>query len=82
MANPIVIGITGSCGKTTVKEMTASVFQRNWPDAPDKPAGRVLKTTGNFNNLVGLPLSLLPASVQHRAIVLEMGMINPEKSGD
>lgn len=74
MNGPVVVGVTGSCGKTTVKEMTAAIFARRWPDQPDRPPGRVLKTSGNFNNLVGLPLSLLPIGAHHRAAVLEMGM--------
>ena len=77
LQNPVVVGLTGSCGKTTVKEMTAAIFARHWPERPDRPAGRVLKTAGNFNNLIGLPLTLLPVSAQHRAIVLEMGMNMP-----
>lgn len=77
IASPITIGLTGSCGKTTVKEMAAVIFKRRWPDRPDRPPGRVLKTEGNFNNLIGLPLSLLPVSVQHRVLVLEMGMNSP-----
>ena len=75
--NPLIIGITGSCGKTTVKEMTAAILQRQWPDGPEAPAGRVTKTKGNFNNLIGLPLSLLPLGVKHTAAILEMGMNHP-----
>ncbi len=75
--NPIVVGITGSCGKTTVKEMTAAIFEQEWPDDPEVPEGRVLKTKGNFNNLIGLPLSLLPLSPRHQAAILEMGMNSP-----
>ncbi len=70
----VVIGLTGSCGKTTVKEMIFSILARMWPEGPDYPANCVLKTKGNFNNLIGLPLSLLPLNVEHRAAVLEMGM--------
>ena len=77
ISNPLVIGITGSCGKTTVKEMTAAILQRRWPDGPEAPAGRVIKTKGNFNNLIGLPLSLLPLGVKHRAVILEMGTNHP-----
>jgi len=69
-----VIGITGSCGKTTVKEMVAAIFEKIYPAGPDHPDDCVLKTQGNFNNLVGLPLSLLPLDVQHKVAVLEMGM--------
>ena len=72
-----VVGITGSCGKTTVKEMTASILQRKWPEGPEYPEKAVLKTRGNFNNLIGMPLSLLPLDLTHRAAVLEMGMNQP-----
>ena len=72
-----VIGITGSCGKTTVKEMVTAILARKWPAGPDHPDNSVLKTQGNFNNLIGLPLSLLPLSVNNRAAVLEMGMNRP-----
>jgi MurE/MurF fusion protein len=73
----VIIGLTGSCGKTTVKEMVAAILARMWPAGPDFPAECVLKTKGNFNNLIGLPLSLLPLDVEHRAAVLEMGMNRP-----
>ena len=73
----VVIGLTGSCGKTTVKEMVAAILLRMWPQGPDFHAGSVLKTKGNFNNLIGLPLSLLPLDVTHRAAVMEMGMNQP-----
>ena len=56
--------------------MTGAIFNCRWPNRPDKPADRVLKTAGNLNNLIGLPLSLLPA-VDHRALILEMGMNSP-----
>ena len=77
LSQPVVVGLTGSCGKTTVKDMAAAIFSVRWPDRADQPTGRVLKTMGNFNNLVGLPLSLLPVSVHHRVLVLEMGMNRP-----
>ena len=69
-----VIGITGSSGKTTVKEMTAAIFEEQ-----DKSSGQdtVLKTRGNLNNLVGLPLSLLQVNAGHRTAVMEMGMNRP-----
>lgn len=60
-----VVAITGSNGKTTVKEMTSSILDRQY---------RVLKTLGNFNNLVGLPLTLLKLTPTHEIGVLEMGM--------
>lgn len=72
-----VIGITGSCGKTTVKEMVSAILRRKWPAGPDHTEDSVLKTKGNFNNLIGLPLSLLPLDLNHRAAVLEMGMNQP-----
>jgi UDP-N-acetylmuramoyl-tripeptide--D-alanyl-D-alanine ligase len=60
-----VIGITGSSGKTTSKEMLAAILQQCAP---------TLKTAGNYNNLIGLPLTLFQLSSQHRFAVLEMGM--------
>ncbi len=63
-----VVGITGSSGKTTVKEMAAAILSQEF---------NVLKTTGNFNNLIGMPLSLLPVDNQHDVAVLEMGMNRP-----
>lgn len=73
----VIVGLTGSCGKTTVKEMTAAILERKWPPGTDFPENCVLKTKGNFNNLIGLPLSLLPLDVHHRAAVMEMGMNQP-----
>jgi len=60
-----VIAITGSNGKTTTKEMTASIAGRRW---------NTHKTEGNFNNLIGLPLTVLGLDETHEAAVLEMGM--------
>lgn len=71
---PLVIGLTGSCGKTTVKEMVAAILNCRWPAGPDYPENAVLKTKGNFNNLIGLPLSLLPINFEQKVAVLEMGM--------
>ena len=65
-----VLALTGSSGKTTVKEICARILGREGED-------RVLRTRGNFNNLVGLPLSLLPVRETHRFAVLEMGMNRP-----
>jgi len=60
-----VVAITGTNGKTTTKEMTASVLGQ---------AFEVLKTPGNFNNLVGLPLTLLGLNDSHEWAVLELAM--------
>ena len=68
-----VVAITGSSGKTTVKEMVAAIFAQ-YCAHPESAPEPVLKTQGNFNNLIGLPLSLLPLSAEHRVAVLEMGM--------
>ena len=77
MGEQVIIGITGSCGKTTVKEMVAAILARKWPEGPENPPGTILKTKGNYNNLIGLPLSLLPLDLNHKAAVLEMGMNRP-----
>ncbi len=74
--NLLVAAITGSCGKTTVKELVAAIFSRHFAEA-NTGINPVLKTQGNFNNLVGMPLSLLPVEAGHRAAVLEMGMNHP-----
>ena len=62
-----VIGVTGSNGKTTTKELLSAVAEVLEP-------GRVLASVGNLNNHWGLPLSLLAARSDHRVLVLEMGM--------
>jgi len=59
-----VVGITGSNGKTTVKEMVAAILAVNGP---------VLFTQGNLNNDIGVPLTLLRLDEQHRYAVIEMG---------
>lgn len=59
-----VIGITGSVGKTSTKDIIASVMATKY---------NVLKTQGNFNNEIGLPLTVLKLK-EHDALVLEMGM--------
>ena len=66
--NPKVFGITGSSGKTTVKEMLAAVLRHAFG------ADAVLATAGNFNNHIGLPLTLLALRDTHRYAVIEMGM--------
>ena len=68
--------ITGSSGKTTVKEMVAAIFAEAL--GKSRPGvEQVLKTRGNFNNLVGLPLSLLPIGAAHQMAIVEMGMNAP-----
>lgn len=64
-----VIAITGSNGKTTTKEMTALVLKEHFE--------HVLKSEGNMNNLIGLPLSLLHLTPETKVAVLEMGMNHP-----
>lgn len=63
-----VIGITGSTGKTTTKEITAFTLGNHF---------RVFKSIGNFNNHYGLPLSLLKLEERHDIAVLELGMSSP-----
>jgi UDP-N-acetylmuramoyl-tripeptide--D-alanyl-D-alanine ligase len=60
-----VIGITGTSGKTTTKEMLAAILARRGPG---------LKSAGNFNNLIGVPLTLFGLSQEHQWAVIEMGM--------
>jgi UDP-N-acetylmuramoyl-tripeptide--D-alanyl-D-alanine ligase len=64
-----LIGVTGSNGKTTVKEMCAAILRAQY--AGDDS---VLATAGNLNNDIGLPLTLLKLRTSHRAAVIEMGM--------
>src|SRR3989338_5518101 len=67
-----LVAITGSNGKTTVKEMLAGILRlaAGGDDA-------VLATQGNFNNDIGMPLTLLQLNAQHRYAVIEMGMNHP-----
>lgn len=60
-----IIGITGSVGKTSTKEMIAAVLEQKY---------KVLKTEGNFNNEIGLPLTIFRIREEHEAAVLEMGI--------
>ena len=68
--DPEVVGITGSNGKTTVKEMVASILREK---------AEVLATCGNYNNELGVPLTLFRLDASHRYAVLEMGA---SKAGD
>ena len=63
-----VIGITGSIGKTTTKEFLASILKRKY---------KLMKSEGNFNNHIGVPLSILKLQKEHELAVLEMGMSAP-----
>lgn len=69
-----LVGVTGSNGKTTVKEMCAAILREAL--APGEEDG-VLFTRGNLNNDIGLPLTLLRLNAAHRAAVVEMGMNHP-----
>lgn len=60
-----VVGITGSVGKTSTKEMIAGVLSEKY---------NVLKTEGNFNNEIGVPLMILKIRQEHQIAVLEMGI--------
>ena len=59
------MGITGSVGKTSTKEMISSVLEQKYS---------VLKTAGNFNNEIGLPLTIFRIRDEHQVAVLEMGI--------
>ena len=60
-----VVGVTGSVGKTTAKEMIASVLSQRF---------RVLKTEGNLNNQIGVPMTVSRIEPEHEAAVVEMGI--------
>jgi UDP-N-acetylmuramoyl-tripeptide--D-alanyl-D-alanine ligase len=66
-----LVAVTGSNGKTTVKEMIASIF------AAAVGADARLATAGNFNNDIGLPLTLFRLSAAHQLAVVELGMNHP-----
>ena len=63
--DPLVVGVTGSIAKTSTKEAIATVLASTLP---------TLRSEGNQNNEVGLPLTLMRLGSEHRAVVLEMGM--------
>lgn len=65
MIAPLTVAITGSIGKTTTKEFVAAVLSEHY---------QTLKTPGNFNNHLGMPLTMLSLNESHTAVVLEMGM--------
>ena len=70
---PRVIGITGSVGKTTTKELTAVVLERRYV---------TLKSEASYNNEIGLPLTLMHLSGEHERVVLEMGMYDVGEIAD
>lgn len=63
--NPIVVAITGSNGKTTTKDLTASILATQY---------NVIKTHANFNNEIGVPVTLLNMNANTEVVVVEMGM--------
>lgn len=63
-----LVGVTGSCGKTSVKEMLMAIFSE---------AGATLATEGNLNNALGTPLTLLRINADHQFAVVEMGTSSP-----
>lgn len=62
---PYIIGITGSNGKTTTKDLIASVVKEKF---------KTLKTKGNYNNEIGVPLTLFGLNKEHQVAVVELGM--------
>jgi UDP-N-acetylmuramoyl-tripeptide--D-alanyl-D-alanine ligase len=68
--NPLVVGVTGSNGKTSTKEMVAAVLGVRH---------QVLRTAGNLNTETGVPLTMLRLEPEHTAMVLEMGL---QRAGD
>jgi UDP-N-acetylmuramoyl-tripeptide--D-alanyl-D-alanine ligase len=66
-----LVGVTGSNGKTTTKEMLRAIFLAHAGE------GHVLATRGNLNNLIGVPLTLFGLAPAHRAAIIEMGMNVP-----
>lgn len=66
-----VIGVTGSNGKTTVKEMIASILTSAYGTEGS------MATQGNLNNEIGVPLTLFRMTAEHRAAVIELGMNHP-----
>ncbi len=66
--SPVVIGLTGSVGKTTTKDLLAQILEREAP---------TVATSRSFNNEIGLPLTILRADWQTRYLVLEMGAAKP-----
>ena len=70
---PFVIGITGSNGKTTTKELIKSILDSNYG------TNKILATQANYNNDIGLPLTIFNLNSEHSHIVIEMGMNHPKE---
>ncbi|WP_235065624.1 Mur ligase family protein [Buchnera aphidicola] len=68
ITNAKILAITGSCGKTSVKEMTASILSKN---------GNTISTIDNLNNNIGVPMTLLRLTKQHHYAVIELGANQP-----
>ncbi|WP_430393312.1 UDP-N-acetylmuramoyl-tripeptide--D-alanyl-D-alanine ligase [Buchnera aphidicola] len=66
--NAKILAITGSCGKTSVKEMTASILKKN---------GNTISTINNLNNNIGVPITVLQLTKKHKYAVIELGASNP-----
>lgn len=73
LVNCVVVGITGSSGKTSTKEFVAEALRRSW---------RVLKTDANLNNEIGVPKTLLELRPGDQVAVIEMGMRGPGQIKD
>jgi UDP-N-acetylmuramoyl-tripeptide--D-alanyl-D-alanine ligase len=74
-AERIILGITGSNGKTTHKEMLSYLLSSVFP-------GKVLATKGNLNNHIGVPLTIFKVSDEHDIAIIEMGMNHPGEIGE
>jgi UDP-N-acetylmuramoyl-tripeptide--D-alanyl-D-alanine ligase len=68
--NPLVVGVTGSNGKTSTREMVAAILAQRF---------NVLRTMGNLNTETGVPLTMLRLEPDHTAVVVEMGL---QRAGD
>ena len=66
--NPKILAITGSCGKTSVKEMTKSILEKN---------KKIISTIDNLNNHIGVPITLIRLTKKHKYGVIELGANNP-----
>ncbi len=66
-----MLAVLGSNGKTTVKELLAAIMREHYGEP------QLLATRGNFNNEIGLPLTLLELRARHQCAVIEMGMNHP-----